>query len=734
MASAATDEVARNAILFDALDVLEDGIAVYDADRRLIHANAALREQFEKVSDILVPGSRWEDVLQAARHRGVYSEPTVPDAEWMANLGASGGEPVEVTHEDGRVFSVVYEAMEKGGFVMTRRDVTNTVDGQAANAERLSLLEHLTDNCPTSLLIARAETSEIVYCTPSYRELHGDLTHATQHYVDPAERQRFVERVRKQGRVDGYRARVIERTGDIREMAIAGRLTEFQDEPMIVSTATDLNQHLEHANMLRQVLEAFPAPVLMTEAKSGKILFKSAAIDSLFGVNANTRAFYVNPEDRQDFLTELHKKGIVTEYRARMRNAGGAPFWCAVSARLIEYEGREVIVSYSRDMTEELETQDELSTQRERVHQNEKMTAMGSLLAGVAHELNNPLSVVVGHALMLRDSSENTEIAHQTAKISEAAERCARIVKTFLSLARQKPVEIRNADLNSIVATALDVARFADGAGEVELVTELDPTLPEFALDADQMTQVLINLVLNAEGSIVDSGRGSAVRVKTEAASKGLRISVEDDGPGVPVAIRSRIFEPFFSTKDVGEGTGVGLSFCHRVVSAHGGEIRLDTRHRPGARFVIDLPFATAESPSTVSMKTRGAALKARILVIDDEPDVADLNAEMLKRSGYEVTVAHSGDAGLAQLETSGFDALITDLNMPGTDGRGIFDAVNRIAPHLVNRIGFITGDTMGRSSQDFLKEARRPFLEKPVSPNELRDFVAGLLAKENVK
>lgn len=712
-------------LMAEALDALSDGVAIFDAKRRLVRANARYREMLAPVADMLEPGAGWEDILQAARHRGIFADEGGADQEWQANLGSTGGGSALIRQNDGTTHEVAYEPLESGGFVVTRKALSEE------RSERLDLLEHVLAHCPTSVVMADAKTSELIYRTPSYVELHGDRTHAKDHYVDPAERTRFAKKVLRDGRLDGFRANIIEADGAQRDMAISGRLATFEGRDVIVSTATDLNRHLEDAHLLRSVLEAFPAPVLMTEAKSGRILFKSPEIDALFGENANTRSFYFNPADRQGFLDALRPDGIVHEYRARMRNAAGDPFWCAVSARLIEFEGREVIVSYSRDITGDLETQDELTLQRDQIFQNEKMTALGSLLAGVAHELNNPLSVVVGHSLMLRDASDDPEITRQTAKISEAAERCARIVKTFLAMARQKPVQKTKSDVNAIVTTALDVARFADGAGAVELIADLDPAAGSLMLDADQMTQVIINLVLNAEAAIVGTGKGRRVTVTTEASKAGLSISVQDDGPGVPEAIRSRIFEPFFTTKEVGEGTGIGLSFSHRVVHAHGGTLRLDSKTKDGARFVIQMPIE-ASAPTTMAPQPQvKSAGQARVLVIDDEVDVADLNAEMLKRAGYDVTVAYDGQSGLALLQKHSFDAVLSDLNMPGVDGRAFFDAIGQTAPDLLARTGFITGDTMGRASQGFLKEAGRPYLEKPVSPSELRDFVADLLNEE---
>ena len=205
---------------------------------------------------------------------------------------------------------------------------------------------------------------------------------------------------------------------------------------------------------------------------------------------------------------------------------------------------------------------------------------------------------------------------------------------------------------------------------------------------------------------------------------------VEDNGPGIPEEVRGRIFEPFFTTKGVGEGTGIGLALSHRIVHSHKGEIRLDAGFRGGTRFRVTLPAAPgAESAAAVAAPSHAGGGRARILIVDDEAEVAQLNGEILSRRGYDVDVTSSVREALAMLRGARYDLVVSDLNMPDLDGRGLYDAIAADHPDLLARTAFVTGDTMGRSSQVFLEESGRPFLEKPVSPRELCDFVAGLLS-----
>jgi CheY-like chemotaxis protein len=372
--------------------------------------------------------------------------------------------------------------------------------------------------------------------------------------------------------------------------------------------------------------------------------------------------------------------------------------------------------------------EEELAAQRELIFQNEKLSAMGELLAGVAHELNNPLSVVLGHSQMLLDGELVPAARRHAEQVGGAAERCARIVKTFLTMARQQPAKTEIVAINDIVRTAVGVARFGDAT---RIDCDLARGLPAIAADPDQITQVILNLILNAEQAMRGSGCGDHVILRTRLAPGGgaVELEVEDNGPGIPEELRARVFEPFFTTKKLGEGTGIGLALSHRIVHSHKGEIRLDPAFRHGTRFRVVLPATAGRRSAADAAVPAGGGATARILIVDDEADVAEMNGEILAQRGYQVDVTSSVREALALMRRQRYDLVVSDLNMPDIDGRGFFEAITSEFPELVQRTAFITGDTMGRGSQGFLSEADRPFLEKPVSARELCDFVGGLLA-----
>lgn len=482
--------------------------------------------------------------------------------------------------------------------------------------------------------------------------------------------------------------------------------------------------------LLRKVLEACPANIVMSRVGDGEIIYRTPAATELLGTAPHTHAHFASREERADFITALLPNGHVEDMGVTGLRPDGTRFPCRISARLIDYRGEEVIVSTTVDISKEVTLRRKLAEQREQIFQAEKMSALGELLAGVAHELNNPLSVVVGHALMLRDEEIDPETLRRVEKISDAAERCAKIVKSFLAMARQQPARLIPIDVAETLETALDALQGSAEGIATPIECDIAADLPRVRADSNQIAQVLINLVTNADQAIRESGRGDLIRItiRHDRPSDCVEIEVRDNGPGIPDAIRNRIFDPLFTTKPVGAGTGIGLALCHRIVTAHAGTIRLRHATGEGASLVVRLPV-TRESEATGAVDREPASNpKGRVLVVDDEADVAELIREILDRDGFEVETAPDAEAALRLAETGNFTLILTDLNMPGMGGRGFYERLLRDRPALARRVGFVTGDTMSAQARGFLDGAGRPFLEKPIAPAELRRLAHGLL------
>src|SRR6266403_3108095 len=284
----------------------------------------------------------------------------------------------------------------------------------------------------------------------------------------------------------------------------------------------------------------------------------------------------------------------------------------------------------------------------ERTHQlleAEKLATMGNLLGGVAHELNSPLSVILGQVGLFAPSGVDPNARARVKDIGEAAERCVRIVRSFLTMARRHPPERGHVSLNPLLRDAVELLAFELRIANIEVSFDLVKDMPLVWADGHQLKQVMVNLVTNARQAVQDAAPPRRLRIATrhDTENPRVRIEVTDSGPGIPPEIRARVFDPFFTTKPEGEGTGLGLALARGIVEGHGGTIGVESPPGEGARFVIELPIETPPVSTNDEPEPFEAALPVpgkTILVVDDEPAVAALLAEALSRDGYKVDTA----------------------------------------------------------------------------------------------
>jgi CheY-like chemotaxis protein len=373
------------------------------------------------------------------------------------------------------------------------------------------------------------------------------------------------------------------------------------------------------------------------------------------------------------------------------------------------------------DLTDKKRAEAEIARQREALHQGEKISALGTLLAGVAHELNNPLSVVVGQAVLLDESAADEATKTRAEKIRSAADRCARIVRTFLSIARSRPMERGPVDVNGLVEAALDLLSYGLRTADIAIVRDLAEDLPPVWGEGDQLHQVLTNLIINAQHALQEVSPPRELRLSTRREGPFALIEVADNGPGIDPELAKRVFEPFVTTKPAGIGTGIGLSVCHGVASAHGGGIELISAPGKGARFLVRLPLLHDDRPSPAPGSDAPARpARGRVLVVDDEPEVGEVYAEILRREGIDVTAVSSGREALARVRREPFDLVVSDLRMPDVDGPRLHRELAEVSGELASRMIFVTGDALSHQIEQFLEETGTEVLEKPVSPKQL--------------
>ena len=366
-----------------------------------------------------------------------------------------------------------------------------------------------------------------------------------------------------------------------------------------------------------------------------------------------------------------------------------------------------------------------LQRQQEALLQREKLAAMSTMLASVAHELNNPLASIGLQAELLQDDVRGGPLAEPVAEIAQAAARCERLVRQFLTLARQHPPERSVVALNTLVAETVDLLAYPFRVDNVAVHLHLDEQVPPLWGDPHQLQQVLLNLLTNAQHALraTPGAREVTCTTQYDAAPQQITLTVADTGPGIPPGLQVRIFEPFFTTKPPGVGTGLGLPLCRGMVEAHGGTLAVTSAPGHGATFRITLPVvAVPASPPAPPSATEAPVVRGQtILVVEDEPSLASGLARLLRRDGHTVETVANGRLALARLEARAYDLILCDVRMPELDGPSLYRLLERQQPHLCQRVIFLTGDTLEAATQAFLEASGAPCLTKPFAIAEAR-------------
>jgi PAS domain S-box-containing protein len=465
----------------------------------------------------------------------------------------------------------------------------------------------------------------------------------------------------------------------------------------------------------------------------------------------------VHPDDwgkTREALDDVYRKktGGQVEYRILRPDGQLRHIYAAASARLDEHGEVRRVIGINLDITGRKQVEEALRIQYEalqeaqaRLLQSEKLASIGQLVAGVAHELNNPLTAVILYSELLQIRYSDPQIRGDLEKVVQEAQRAAKIVRGLLEFARQRAVELRPVALNRLLSDSLEIVAYELRTHNIQCDLRLDPELPLTMADPHQIQQVFLNLVQNAWqaiSSVRSAGRLSITSqvgaAQFHSDAKGskpvIRFIFEDDGPGMPETLLLRVFDPFFSTKLVGKGTGLGLAICHGIVAEHDGHIWAENRRHGGARFIVELPVVSPETADEARAPLAEASRLgdwASILIIDDEVPILETTARVLRRLGCQVDTETDGAAAVQRLGRQRYDLILCDFRMPGLGGAEIYRQVQQIDPQAARRFLFITGDTAGLATHEFFEQTGAPYLSKPFSMDQLTQRVRQMLQKD---
>ena len=370
----------------------------------------------------------------------------------------------------------------------------------------------------------------------------------------------------------------------------------------------------------------------------------------------------------------------------------------------------------------------------------EKLSALGQLIAGVAHELNNPLAVVMGCSqIMARREGVDARTKGDVQRILHESERASKIVRDLLSFAHPCDPQKTAVNINHLAASVIETQESNIQAADIRMEQRLASDLPNTMADPNQIEQVLINLIGNAVYVLGTRPKPRTLTISTEESGNYIRIIVADNGPGVPQAVIGQIFDPFFTTKPLGKGTGLGLTISNTIIQEHRGKLLVENQPTGGAKFIVELPIvqcvttAPADQAPPEAKPLAADSAKRSALIVDDEPGIVAVLSEIVSGIGYDVTTATNGVEAMERITSGTYDVILSDMRMPNMDGVKLFETLKKENEVLAHRIVFVTGDTVSPDTRAFLKSTGNRWLSKPFKIEQVIDIVNNMVEKEAV-
>jgi PAS domain S-box-containing protein len=542
---------------------------------------------------------------------------------------------------------------------------------------------------------------------------------------------------------DGRDVVAVHTTAAIRDPA--GKFVRYQGTFVDVTEQREMERRLHREQEFAgRLMDSFPDLVIALDNEA-RYTFVSPQILDILGFSpeeliGKRMGGRTDPADRtamlemfDDLIFKRLSEGQI-EYRTQHKNGAWRVF--RASARPLHDETGRItgVIASARDITDQQRLQQQLI-------QSERLAAMGQMIAGVAHELNNPLTAILGVTELLRDQSTDENAARQLDLAHRQARRAAHIVQSLLVFSRPSTPRSTLLHLPDLLQRTLQLHEHSLRANHIHVDLAARPDLPTVLGDSNQLTQVFLNLIVNAEQAIHEVRERGTLRIRLGVVGDRVLITFQDDGVGIRRELLPRIFDPFFTTKRPGRGTGLGLSICMAIVREHNGDISAQPLPDGGSVFTVSLPVCTesvalvepaAPPASAGRAETHEASAsppgRKKILVVDDEESILELVTDSLGPRGYLVDRAASSERALELVNRNSYDVILCDLNLGSGTGKVVsgFDLHDRILEKLVARTGprplfiFMTGDLVDAAVGEQAGREGNHFLQKPFRITEL--------------
>jgi len=734
---------------------IHDAIFVTDLEGRLVFAN----KRAEAISGYRVEEFRGKELWC------ILVPETLAQAQARLDAVRAGETPSpilegQIIRKDGSLAWVEVSAsnIEQNGRVVGRlgvvRDVTDRKRADEALRESERRYRLLAENS-TDVIWVRDLNLRLTYISPSVAKLRGytaeeAMAQSPEESLTPASleivgRATVEELARERaGQADPFRSRTVElevKRKDGSTVWTEVKISFMRDEtgrPIgILGVGRDISERRRVEDNMRlqsAALEAAVNGILITD-REGTIIWTNPGFTQLTGYDADEavgRTPGILKSGRHDApfyhdLWQTIRSGRAWHGEIVNRRKDGSLYH--EEQTITPVRGRDGEITHFIAIKQDITARKRLT---ERLVQTEKLATLGELVGGIAHELNNPLAVMLGHAQMLRRTGQDPQVEARVAKIVDAANRAARIVRNFLTAVRRRPPEKTAVSINEIIQKTLDLLTYQARVGNIEIVTDLSPDVPLAAADQQQLQQVILNLANNALQAMSSAhGRGRlTVGCDPSPDRSKVTIRVSDDGPGIPPEHLPRIFEPLFTTKPPGEGTGLGLAIVQAIVTEHGGTLAVETECGRGTTFTVTLPIGTPVALEPAHLTLPAIPQGLRVLVADDETPVREMIVEALRGKGARVEAVSNGQEALDLLSRSTVDVLILDVRMPGMTGTQLWERIKSVSPDAACRTMFCTGSVVRETTRRFIEDTGCPTVSKPFEWSEFFAAVAEVLSR----
>jgi len=754
--------------LLDAIESMSDGLALFDAEERLILCNRHYRALYPGLSAHLKPGARFETLARhvfKAMHEAGLIDSLDEAVRGRVKEFRSCAAGVEYQLADGRWNLCSDYRTRQGGTVSVRTDITKQKTAEIALRRSEARFRDFAE-VSAELLWETDKELRFTFASPTAEDFGvpaASLLGKSRQEIRPPGLVRPDEDEETLAVESRSPYRNIERLSDLRDgrwISVSGKPLFAEDGEFLgyrgatrdVTERKLAERRLEESrSILESILNALPLGVTLVE-RDGRLIFTNRFEAGRWGYEREAaigRSIYeLLPPDLAEKARERNRHVVETgesiPFFEEMAHSRGRWTTMLIGKIPIKSSADEVtgVCTMAVDITSRIEAEEAQRETMERLRQAQKMEAVGQLTGGVAHDFNNLMGIIVGNAELLEDRlGDDEEARHHIKVIKAAVDRGSSLTERLLAFSRQQTLSPVSVDVSALVAGLEEMLRRTLGEA-IELSVEAAAVVWPAIIDPHQFENALLNLAINARDSMLQGGallietanvtldETYAARTEDLAAGDYVKVAVSDRGAGMPAEILERVFEPFFTTKETGKGSGLGLSMVYGFAKQSGGHVSIYSEVGHGTTVNLYLPRAeTAAAQLTAPRPQREPPRGSeRILVVEDDPDLREVPVILLRRHGYQVVQVADGLEAIAQLEAGpAFDLLFTDVVLPGgMNGVEIAAEARRLQPGI--KVLYTSGYTENVVVHNGQLDSGVTLVNKPYHSADLLEKVRAIL------